>query len=116
MSQVDFEYFDCDNHFYEALDAFTRHIEPAFRKRGMQWVEIDGKQRLMVGEKAASAACRSRPRCRRSAKDCSVLMGIKSKVLRFQEMTIFLSIPFICPLFKKKFLVAVCIAKPRAAA
>jgi predicted TIM-barrel fold metal-dependent hydrolase len=51
MSQVDFEYFDCDNHFYEALDAFTRHIDPAFRKRAMQWVEIDGKQRLMVGEK-----------------------------------------------------------------
>jgi predicted TIM-barrel fold metal-dependent hydrolase len=51
MSCVDFEYFDCDNHFYEALDAFTRHLEPAFRKRAMQWVEVDGKQRLMVGEK-----------------------------------------------------------------
>lgn len=51
MSNVDFEYFDCDNHFYEALDAFTRHIEPQFRKRAMQWVEVDGKTRLMVGEK-----------------------------------------------------------------
>jgi predicted TIM-barrel fold metal-dependent hydrolase len=51
MSQVDFQYFDCDNHFYEPLDAFTRHIEPAFRKRGMQWVEVDGRLRLMVGEK-----------------------------------------------------------------
>ncbi len=27
MSQVDFEYFDCDNHFYEAIDAFTRYLE-----------------------------------------------------------------------------------------
>ena len=51
MSYVDFPYFDCDNHFYEALDAFTRHIDPKFRKRAMQWVEVDGKKRLMVGEK-----------------------------------------------------------------
>ena len=34
MSQVDFQYFDCDNHFYEALDAFTRHIEPAVPQAG----------------------------------------------------------------------------------
>ena len=48
---VDFGYFDCDNHFYEALDAFTRHIDPKLRKRGMQWVQVDGKKRLMVGER-----------------------------------------------------------------
>jgi len=51
VSNVDFQYFDCDNHFYEALDAFTRHIEPQFKKRAMQWVEVEGKTRLMVGEK-----------------------------------------------------------------
>lgn len=50
-SHVDFPYFDCDNHFYESLDAFTRHIEPQYRKRAMQWAEIDGRQRLLVGEK-----------------------------------------------------------------
>ena len=50
MSHVDFQLFDCDNHFYEALDAFTRHIEPKFAKRAMQWVQVNGKQRLMVGE------------------------------------------------------------------
>jgi len=32
-TDVGFTYFDCDNHYYEALDAFTRHIEPAFKKR-----------------------------------------------------------------------------------
>ncbi|MCU1456383.1 MAG: hypothetical protein JWL73_475 [Actinomycetia bacterium] len=41
--------FDADNHYYEALDAFTRHVEPAFRRRCMQWVELDGRTRLLVG-------------------------------------------------------------------
>ena len=41
--------FDADNHYYEATDAFTRHLDPAMRKRTMQWAEVDGKQRLLVG-------------------------------------------------------------------
>jgi predicted TIM-barrel fold metal-dependent hydrolase len=47
----DFPIFDADNHYYEALDAFTRHIEPAMRKRAMQWATVEGKQRLLVGGK-----------------------------------------------------------------
>jgi predicted TIM-barrel fold metal-dependent hydrolase len=43
--------FDADNHYYEALDAFTRYGEPEFAKRTMQWAEIDGKLRLLVGGK-----------------------------------------------------------------
>ena len=39
MSHVEFEAFDCDNHYYEALDAFTRHLEPEFAKRTMQWAD-----------------------------------------------------------------------------
>jgi predicted TIM-barrel fold metal-dependent hydrolase len=46
---VDFPVFDADNHYYEARDAFTRYIDPAMRKRGMQWATIDGKERLLVG-------------------------------------------------------------------
>ena len=46
---LDFPVFDADNHYYEALDAFTRHLDPSMRKRGMQWATIDGKQRLLVG-------------------------------------------------------------------
>ena len=42
--------FDADNHYYEALDAFTRHIEPQYAKRAMQWAEVNGKQTLLVGE------------------------------------------------------------------
>ena len=45
------ELFDADNHYYEATDAFTRHIEPGMEKRCMQWAELNGKQRLLVGGK-----------------------------------------------------------------
>jgi len=41
--------FDFDNHYYEALDAFTRHQDPALRGRGVRWAEIDGRRRLLVG-------------------------------------------------------------------
>lgn len=51
MADLPFRCFDADNHYYEALDAFTRHIEPGFEKRCMQWAEINGKQRLLVGGK-----------------------------------------------------------------
>ena len=50
-TELPFRFFDCDNHYYEALDAFTRHLEPAYRKRAMQWAQIDGKTRLLVGGK-----------------------------------------------------------------
>jgi predicted TIM-barrel fold metal-dependent hydrolase len=48
-TELPFRFFDCDNHYYEAVDAFTRHLEPAYRKRGMQWAQVDGKTRLLVG-------------------------------------------------------------------
>ncbi|MBO0728854.1 MAG: amidohydrolase family protein [Acidimicrobiaceae bacterium] len=49
MTEIGFRFFDCDNHYYEAGDAFTRHIEPEFRRRAMQWAEINGRRRLLVG-------------------------------------------------------------------
>ena len=62
-TELGFTYFDCDNHYYEALDAFTRHIEPQYRKRAVQWAQIDGKQRLIVGgrETGSSRTRRSIP-------------------------------------------------------
>ena len=27
--ELDYDAFDADNHYYEALDAFTRHLDPA---------------------------------------------------------------------------------------
>ena len=29
---LDYLAFDCDNHYYEALDAFTRHLDPKLRR------------------------------------------------------------------------------------
>ena len=51
MVDLGFRPFDADNHYYEAEDAFTRHIDPAMAKRCMQWATVDGKQRLLVGGK-----------------------------------------------------------------
>ncbi|MEY3680030.1 MAG: amidohydrolase family protein [Ilumatobacteraceae bacterium] len=41
--------FDADNHYYEAEDAFTRHIPRDMASRCMQWAEIGGRKRLLVG-------------------------------------------------------------------
>ncbi len=49
MAQLDFRVFDADNHYYEAEDAFTRHLERGMEKRCMQWVEMGGRKRLLVG-------------------------------------------------------------------
>jgi predicted TIM-barrel fold metal-dependent hydrolase len=51
MLDLGFRPFDADNHYYEAEDAFTRHIEPGMAKRCMQWATVDGKRRLLVGGK-----------------------------------------------------------------
>ena len=51
MAELDFTPFDADNHYYEAEDAFTRHIDPKMAKRAMQWAEINSKKRLLVGGK-----------------------------------------------------------------
>jgi predicted TIM-barrel fold metal-dependent hydrolase len=50
MSTVDFNVFDADNHYYEATDAFIRHLPPSHRKL-VQWAEIDGRQRMVVAGK-----------------------------------------------------------------
>jgi predicted TIM-barrel fold metal-dependent hydrolase len=48
MTTLDFRLFDADNHYYEATDAFTRHMDPQMRRRSVQWTTLEGKQRLMV--------------------------------------------------------------------
>ena len=51
MRELGYGLFDADNHYYEAEDAFTRYIDPGIAKRCMQWAEVGGKKRLLVGGK-----------------------------------------------------------------
>jgi predicted TIM-barrel fold metal-dependent hydrolase len=51
MPEIDFQAFDADNHYYEAEDAFTRHIDPKLARRAMQWANVNGRQCLLVGGK-----------------------------------------------------------------
>ncbi len=48
MTEVGFAAFDADNHYYEAIDAFIRHVDPKMHKRCMQWATVDGRERLLV--------------------------------------------------------------------
>jgi hypothetical protein len=52
---LDYAAFDADNHYYEALDAFTRHVPANMRARCVQWATIDGRQHHLVGGKLARA-------------------------------------------------------------
>ena len=51
MAQLDYQAFDADNHYYEAEDAFTRHIDPKMARRAMQWADVGGRKSLLVGGK-----------------------------------------------------------------
>lgn len=55
MSHVDFKAFDADNHYYEALDAFTRHLDPKLGPRVIEWAEINGRKYHVVGGKVSRA-------------------------------------------------------------
>jgi predicted TIM-barrel fold metal-dependent hydrolase len=47
--------FDADNHYYEALDAFTRHLDPNLGPRVIQWAEIDGRKYHAIGGRVSRA-------------------------------------------------------------
>ena len=55
MTTLDSPVFDADNHYYEALDAFTRHLDPALGPRVLQWAEIDGRRYHMLGGRISRA-------------------------------------------------------------
>ncbi len=54
MADLGFRAFDADHHYYEAEDAFTRHIDPSMRRRCMQWADVNGRKRLLVAGKVNS--------------------------------------------------------------
>ena len=55
MSDYDGPVFDADNHYYEALDAFTRHLDPRHGQRVIQWCEIDGRKYHVIGGRVSRA-------------------------------------------------------------
>jgi predicted TIM-barrel fold metal-dependent hydrolase len=55
MTDVDSPVNDFDNHYYEAIDAFTRHLDPRLGRRIIQWAEIDGRKYHVIGGKVSHA-------------------------------------------------------------
>lgn len=51
MADLGFPLFDADNHYYEAEDAFQRHLPKEYARRGIHWIEMNGKRRLMAGNR-----------------------------------------------------------------
>jgi len=51
-AELGYRLFDCDTHFYETRDSFSRHIEPAFRDQSVHQVRrADGQEVVMVGDR-----------------------------------------------------------------
>jgi predicted TIM-barrel fold metal-dependent hydrolase len=55
MTTLDSPVFDADNHYYEALDAFTRHLDPALGPRVIEWVDIGGRRYHALGGRVSRA-------------------------------------------------------------
>ena len=47
--------FDCDNHYYEAEDAFTRHLDPKHGSRVIEWCQIGKRKYHVIGGKVSHA-------------------------------------------------------------
>jgi predicted TIM-barrel fold metal-dependent hydrolase len=45
----DYGIIDADNHYYEALDAFTRHLDPRHGDRVIQWCQVGNRSYHVVG-------------------------------------------------------------------
>ncbi|MAI26158.1 MAG: amidohydrolase [Spirochaeta sp.] len=55
MTETPYPIFDADNHYYEAIDAFTRHMDPALAARGVQWAQVGGRDYHIVGGRFSRA-------------------------------------------------------------
>ncbi len=55
MDELGHPVWDADNHYYEALDAFTRHLAPGDGPRCVQWATIEGRQYHVLGGKVSRA-------------------------------------------------------------
>ena len=53
--ELGYQAFDGDNHYYEALDAFTRHLDPKLGPRVIEWVEVNGRRYHALGGRVSRA-------------------------------------------------------------
>ncbi|HUO36675.1 MAG TPA: amidohydrolase family protein [Mycobacterium sp.] len=51
MRRLDYKAIDVDNHYYEPLDAFTRHLDKKFRRRGVQMVSAGKHTLALIGDR-----------------------------------------------------------------
>jgi predicted TIM-barrel fold metal-dependent hydrolase len=42
---------DADNHYYESLDAFTRFLDPKFKRRGVQVIKNGSHTEILIGDR-----------------------------------------------------------------
>jgi predicted TIM-barrel fold metal-dependent hydrolase len=47
LAGVDYGLYDADEHYYEAEDSLTRHLDREYR-REVKWIEIDGRRTMML--------------------------------------------------------------------
>jgi len=51
MGNLAYKAIDVDNHYYETLDAFTRHLDKKFRRRGVQMYSDGRHTQAIIGDR-----------------------------------------------------------------
>src|ERR1700755_2625894 len=51
MGNLGYKAIDVDNHYYEPLDAFTRHLDKRFRRRGVQIFQDGRPPEAIIGDR-----------------------------------------------------------------
>src|ERR1700759_5582103 len=51
MATLSYKAIDVDNHYYEPLDAFTRHLDKKFRRRGVQIFQDGRHSQAVIGDR-----------------------------------------------------------------
>ena len=46
VANLGYRPFDADNHYYEGLDAFSRHLDPRHARRVFEWAKVDKRCNL----------------------------------------------------------------------
>ena len=55
VAELGYQPFDGDNHYYEAEDAFTRHLDPKLGPRVIEWCQIGKRKYHVIGGKVSRA-------------------------------------------------------------